>query len=1159
MFAVFAVILVQGQDTVSGRSDSGSTFQEISTTSTSPPSNTVAIAEGTDFGSVAAGGLSTNEFVFTSGVAGTRTLITTEFPASTGPDYTGSFVVGGPVPSSGIELDDQSFFDITFQPEAGAPAGQVRTIYVRVRAATGGFGTPSDYFFQVTGTVGASSPQIEVLNNDGNPITGGATDDFGTVVGNFGSVSRQYTIVNNGTAALNVNDIIFASTFTSTSTEDFELQGVTLPATVAANGGSLTFNIVFTPQDPNAPGLSDVPYNDFVGIETETVPNPPGDPFPNDPTDFIFGVTGIGTAPEPDMAVTGNSNPITGDDTNIPSVTNDTYFGDVQVSGGTSVVTYTITNNGTFDLILNGNPVVRIDDDAQDNFSVSSFPGLTTLTPGQSTTFQVTFDPSAPAGLKTAEINIPNNTGSEYVFDISGDASVGPPTGSPLLITQYYEGGGSEQYLEIKNISSTDVQNGDFFVAIYFNNRTTNGIINSQGPDLSYQLPFIGAGDVFLLKNSGATGNGTPTNQLVFDGDDVILISTSNLADCYGARIDIMGVVGDVTPPSWGSNTSFIKGCGTNEIPSTEFLYDSGTNTVQDYIEISDLSEVDNANAATNLFLGTQTVGTTTYGTSWSNGIPDRTKNVVVSGTYTAASGSFEACNLTINGSINLNGGTSNFVKVAENLTINGSFTIGDTESLITTSSSSNPITGSITKLENSSPLNTFRDFTYWSSPVENANISTVFSGVERIFFWRDPIPGDPGDWVTASGSMEEGRGYIAEAPPGITQHNVSFTGTPHHGFLAKGIGFDNTWPGGFGFNLVGNPYPSAIDADTFIEFTDNDAGDIFNNLAIDGTLWFWTHTIGYQDNPGEDTDYTVDDYATYNLAGGTAVGNGSGTGSPSGSIAPNGNIASGQGFLVNAITVNAAIYFDPSMQLEGNNDQFFRGDSKKSKTQVEKDRMWLNVTSKEGGAFNQILIGFFEKATDGFDRGYDGLKYNGGNYISLYSNMDEGRYAIQGFGPYSADKKVSIGFDAYVQETFIISIHKMEGVLNTEEIYLVDNELNVVHDLKASDYEFEITEVGSFSDRFTLQFNKSVLGVEGEELNNNFIVFSEDGELRIRSNNEIKQLKVYDMLGRLLIDNKPNQSDFYLNTQNIAKGTVLVLNAVLENGAELSKKAIKY
>jgi hypothetical protein len=49
-------------------------------------------------------------------------------------------------------------------------------------------------------------------------------------------------------------------------------------------------------------------------------------------------------------------------------------------------------------------------------FAVST-PGTTTLAPGDSTTFTITFDPPT-AGMKSASIHIPNNDADEITFDI---------------------------------------------------------------------------------------------------------------------------------------------------------------------------------------------------------------------------------------------------------------------------------------------------------------------------------------------------------------------------------------------------------------------------------------------------------------------------------------------------------------------------------------------------------------------------------------------------------------------------------------------------------------------------------------------------------------------------------------------------------------------
>jgi hypothetical protein len=519
----------------------------------------------------------------------------------------------------------------------------------------------------------------------------------------------------------------------------------------------------------------------------------------------------------------------------------------------------------------------------------------------------------------------------------------------------------------------------------------------------------------------------------------------------------------------------------------------------------------------------------------------------VVSGTYNAIDGSLEACNLTITGNLNFNNVTTNFVEVAQDLSISGTFTIGDTESLNTKNSLAS-ITGSITKFENSTNLINNLDITYWSSSVANASIGDVFAGVDpnRIFYWDQAANGGVGQWLIASGTMTTAKGYIAEGPSaGVypLEHVISFTGSPNNGTKRLNIIWNNDGNPSNDYNLVGNPYPSAIDADAFINWSEN--------LGLDGTLWLWTHNT---QNGGGTGQYTTDDYATYNLTGGTAAVSG-------GSI-PQNNLGSGQGFMVRAISAAPEVVFRNNMRLSGQNTQFFRSAGAKTAktTTVERDRIWLDLESKVGGAFNQILIGFSDKATDGHDRGYDGLKLNA-NFVSLYSKIDTVRYGIQSLSKFNIDKNVPLGFDTYITDpvTYIISIDKLEGVLKNNDIYLIDNELGITHDLKLAPYEFDVNGTGFFPDRFNLQFTKTTLGVDDLLIKNNFIVINKENAIQLRSNEVIKKLMVYDLMGRLLIDAKPNNSEYSINTVNIRKGTVLLINASFENGASVSKKAIRY
>jgi hypothetical protein len=167
----------------------------------------------------------------------------------------------------------------------------------------------------------------------------------------------------------------------------------------------------------------------------------------------------------------------------------------------------------------------------------------------------------------------------------------------------------------------------------------------------------------------------------------------------------------------------------------------------------------------------------------------------------------------------------------------------------------------------------------------------------------------------------------------------------------------------------------------------------------------------------------------------------------------------------------------------------------------------------------------------------------------------------IQGLGSFNGDEIITLGFDAKIEASLKISIPKTEGILNGVEIYLVDNLLNVTHDLKSSDYQFKQSTTGEFLNRFSIQFVAvgAVLGDNDLIGKDDFIISSQDNILKIRSSKTVESIRVHDILGRLLIDKKPNSNSFELQTGSIKVGTILLIEATLDNGAIISRKTIIY
>ena len=96
----------------------------------------------------------------------------------------------------------------------------------------------------------------------------------------------------------------------------------------------------------------------------------------------------------PEISVEGNSVEIADED-NTPSVADHTDFGSAGIDTGTVVRTFTIKNTGSGQLTLNGTPMIAVGGTHAADFTVTANATTPVAASGGSTTFQVTFNPSA--------------------------------------------------------------------------------------------------------------------------------------------------------------------------------------------------------------------------------------------------------------------------------------------------------------------------------------------------------------------------------------------------------------------------------------------------------------------------------------------------------------------------------------------------------------------------------------------------------------------------------------------------------------------------------------------------------------------------------------------------------------------------------------------
>jgi hypothetical protein len=266
-------------------------------------------------------------------------------------------------------------FDVTFTPSGTGSREAVLHI-----ASNDPFTNPFD--INLAGT-GLGVPEIAVEQPAGTDLTDGApAAGFGNIV--LGAdASRTFTINNTGTADLTglavAADGTNAAEFTVTAN----------PASSVAPGGNTTFTVRFK---PGAAGVRNAAIHIASNDANEN------------PFDITLTGTGIGI---PEIEVRQPAG------TNLTDNVSSKSFGSVVVKSKVTK-TFTIRNTGT--ATLKSLAITKNGKHAK-NFTVTK-PLKTSLSPGTSTTFKVTFKPSAK-GTRKAAIHIASNDGNENPFDIA--------------------------------------------------------------------------------------------------------------------------------------------------------------------------------------------------------------------------------------------------------------------------------------------------------------------------------------------------------------------------------------------------------------------------------------------------------------------------------------------------------------------------------------------------------------------------------------------------------------------------------------------------------------------------------------------------------------------------------------------------------------------
>ncbi|MDT0647518.1 LamG-like jellyroll fold domain-containing protein [Zunongwangia sp. F260] len=380
----------------------------------------------------------------------------------------------------------------------------------------------------------------------------------------------------------------------------------------------------------------------------------------------------------------------------------------------------------------------------------------------------------------------------------------------------------------------------------------------------------------------------------------------------------------------------------------------------------------------------------------------------------------------------------------------------------------------------------------------DNARTNAVT--VSEYWLWRFNGTSDVyEEWIHigSSGTLRTGEGFTMKGTDGNAdieiRQNYVFKGKPHNGDFTLPVGMDKNY-------LIGNPYPSAIDAREFI--LDNLNGDDVSGArntrnVFNGVVYFWDHFAGHTHILRE----YVGGYAALTLAGAVpavSIDERINANEESGTKTPQQYIPVGQGFFINtglettsegeagnSISVDAGNIEFKNSQREtvretSDNSIFLKPiypSKKTTKAQDERAKIRLRFDSPKG-YHRQILVAADPITTDNVDLGYDAplIEYN---LDDMYWIINQREYVIQAVPDFGKERILPLGVQLEEKGNFTIAIDSRENLGEDHKIYLQDKLRDSIHDFKDGPYKEE-SESGFIDERFSIVFHKKEVPVPG-------------------------------------------------------------------------------
>ncbi|ARN77024.1 hypothetical protein BST97_02860 [Nonlabens spongiae] len=520
---------------------------------------------------------------------------------------------------------------------------------------------------------------------------------------------------------------------------------------------------------------------------------------------------------------------------------------------------------------------------------------------------------------------------------------------------------------------------------------------------------------------------------------------------------------------------------------------------------------------------------TTTWDSgAWTNGTPDTTKNAIFLSDYTGTG--FSSCSVNVSNSANVVISTGEVLFVENAVTVESGASLEFQNDAYLFQGNDAVNSGEIIMNVESAPM-VRQEYTGWGSPVAGQNLQ-AFSPqtLSNRFYTYDPAGTTAATaWNAVADpsttSFANSTGYLIRVANNWSSTTPSpyqgvFTGVPNNGSY--------TILGSAGYNLLGNPYPSPIDAVQFID------ANVARGI---GALYYWTHEAA------QDGSYTAQsNYASFSKAGGVAAA--------AGGTAPVRVIQTGQGFFADIASAGYIDFNNSLRRIQGDNSLF------KSNTSPvppnDKHRIWLNLTNSTS-SFNQIMIAYMDNATNDFDLGIDAkVLTNSPSYLSSLTNNEE--LVIQGRAAFNINDEVELSITVDTADTYEISAAQFDGIFLSQQFYLWDKQLKVIHDIKNSSYTFQMSP-GTYNSRFAIIYQNTTLGINTTEMDPTTVFVNTLNEIVVQNRNiSLDKVEVFDIAGKLLYAKSAINDHTHKVTIDLSSAVYLVRTTTTENHSNITK-----